>query len=647
MRTSASAVLIATTLMGAAATAGQLPGMPPRATRSGLIVGQVVDAASGRPLGGAIVDIGVASGDLDVSTRSAPHARIMTGADGRFVFRRLSRGNFLITAVKPGYAEGAYGRRRPGGASQTVSLADGQKAGGIRIHLWKPAAISGIVIDEAGEPVVGIRMHAMLRTTTGGRRRFVYAGAPGWTDDRGVYRIHTLLPGDYIVAAVATQISVPTSLTQELRQSGVASTQIAELGASVTAGSASGIQVGDSIVTLGRSAIGPAPAADDRLWVYPTTFHPNAATQPRATVVPVGSGEDRSGIDVHIRPISTRRLSGTVASADGQIGGIPVRLVIEDGEDAAIDLGVASTVTSRTGTFAFPAVPIGHYSIRAIKGLPAGTELTTSQTIIHTGSGGVFSTADSTTLRRALDMGFPQTRWANAPVTVGRDDISGVTVTLQPGLRIAGHVELEGAGPKPARQRVPQIQVVVEPATGGFVTSSWPARLEFNGRFNAFGLPGGKYYVRVGGAPPGWSFKSITYNGRDVSDSPLDLESTDATGVVVTFSDRPTQVSGTVRTSSGAGDPDATVLVFPSDIQSWSTRALNPQRFRRTRVSPAGAFTVSPLPPGDYYIVAVPDELSSDWQDVAFLDALSRDASQVSLAEGDKKTQDLRSREPR
>jgi hypothetical protein len=73
---------------------------------------------------------------------------------------------------------------------------------------------------------------------------------------------------------------------------------------------------------------------------------------------------------------------------------------------------------------------------------------------------------------------------------------------------------------------------------------------------------------------------------------------------------------------------------------------LNPRRFRSVRVESTGAFKI-PLPAGSYFIVAVPDEVTGEWQDPSFLDALSRGASQVTIAEGESKTLDLRIRELR
>jgi hypothetical protein len=630
----------------------QLPGLPQAAPRSALVVGQVIDASTGAPVSGALVEVRMQASlapPPNPFTRLAAPAqltqtpRVLTGSDGRFVFRRLPKGNFMLTAMKPGYLNGAYGRRRPGGDSQALVLVDGQKVGGLRVYVWRHSAISGVVVDEAGEPVVGIQMRAFLRTTVAGQRRFTTAGAIGWTDDRGVYRIHGLLPGDYLVASVSTKVSVAASTAEDARRSGATPSSLEEIGATTVAGHGSSIQVGDALLTLAGSAIGPAPSNDGHVFVYPTTFHPNTANPSRSTIVTVTSGEERNGIDFQLVPVATRRVSGVIVSTDGQAGGVPVRLMAEDAVDTAVEQEVATTVTDRAGAFVFPAVPVGLYSLRVVKGGRPVNGLAGTSTTIHTG-GGTISSADLMSTNLFVDS-F-SLRWASFPVAVGRDDISNLSITLRPGLGLTGRTEFAGSRERPGT-RLTQVPVTIDSIAQTSRIAPVTGRFDRYGQFSAFGFPGGRYVIRVGPAPEGWFLQSITYNGRDVLDTPLNLETTDATGVTFTFTDRPTEIIGSVRNSAGTSDPGATVIVFPSDSQTWSSIWVNPRRFRSMRVDAAGVFKISPLPAGSYFIVAIPDEVSGDWQDPSFLDALSRGATPLTIAEGESKTLDLRLRELR
>ena len=630
---------------------GQLPGLPQAAPRSAFVVGQVIDAGTGAPISGALVEVRT---QATLSAPPTPFARpipptltqtprVLTGSDGRFVFRRLPKGNFTVTAMKPGYLAGAYGRRRPGGDSQTLVLFDGQKIGGLRIYLWRHAAISGVVVDEAGEPVVGIQMRAFMRRTVSGQRRFSIAGSTGWTDDRGVYRIHGLLPGDYLVAAVSTKVSVAASMGDDVRRTGVAPASIAEIGASATAGRGSAMQVGGALLTLTGSAVGLPPTFDGHVFVYPTTFHPNSPSPLRAQLVTVTSGEERSGIDLQIAPVATRRVSGVIVSTDSPPGALPVRIMAEESVETPLEQEIATTLTDRSGAFVFPAVPVGLYSIRVVRSARLPGALAGTSTIVHTG-GGTISSADLIGAQFYVDTS--SVRWASVPLAVGRDDISNLSIPLRFGLSITGRSESVGPRDKPG-PGLTQVPVVVDSMAETSRIAPVPGRFYGFGQFSASGLAPGKYVIRVGSPPQGWFLQSITYNGRDVLGTPLDVDTADATGITFTFSDRPTEVVGSVRNSAGTSDPGASVIVFPSDSQTWSSMWLSAQRFRSVRVEATGAFKISPLPAGSYFIVALPDEVIGDWQDPSFLDVLSRGATSVTIAEGESRTLDLRVRELR
>jgi hypothetical protein len=64
---------------------------------------------------------------------------------------------------------------------------------------------------------------------------------------------------------------------------------------------------------------------------------------------------------------------------------------------------------------------------------------------------------------------------------------------------------------------------------------------------------------------------------------------------------------------------------------------------RSARPSKNGAFTIAGLPAGDYYVAAVREEATAQWQDPRVLEALARTAEQVRLAEGNPRTVDVHS----
>src|SRR5579872_661174 len=152
------AAVVRVLLFIAAAQAPQSPSAP-----TGLILGRVVDAASGRPISGAIVTLGglaPTAAAAPAAPVASPQPRALTSAGGQFVFRNLPKGSFSLTVTRAGLLDGAYGRQRPGGLSTDVRLDEGQRVGDVVIRMWRPAVISGTITDEAGEPVVGASVRA-------------------------------------------------------------------------------------------------------------------------------------------------------------------------------------------------------------------------------------------------------------------------------------------------------------------------------------------------------------------------------------------------------------------------------------------------------------------------------------------------------
>ena len=85
---------------------------------------------------------------------------------------------------------------------------------------------------------------------------------------------------------------------------------------------------------------------------------------------------------------------------------------------------------------------------------------------------------------------------------------------------------------------------------------------------------------------------------------------------------------------------------FAVAIVAFSTnRALWTDGSRRTKSSqPAtnGVFDIPALPPGEYYVAAVPDFDPSELGDPSFLAEISALAMKVSLADGEQRRLDLK-----
>jgi hypothetical protein len=611
-------VLVGVSLV--AALFGQMP-IPQPATRDGVIGGRVVDVATGRPLSNVVVMI---SGPT-IGERPGPGEapRILTGADGRFLFTALGAGTFTIYALKTGYTHPGGTPSTPVG-SQNVTLVDRRRADDVVVRLARNGAITGTVTDEAGEPLVGVQVRALYKSIIGGRARFLPLGGPSsrlgsttTTDDRGVYRLSNLLPGEYLIAAAAPQVSVPMAT---LKGAGLGTVRMVFEAGGVMAlpGSPQAIQVGDAAYRLGGGNATPPPPSEQRLFVYPPTFHPSALTPAQATRVAIAAGEERASVDLQMQPARAGRVSGVLAGIDVPVTPITVRLVPAEHDELSFGEDLLVTLTDG-GSFVFPAVPPGAYFLRAQR---RGSRADGSPP-----DAGLF-----------LDM----------PIAATGDDIDGVIAVLHPGSRVTGRFEFEGTAERPTPLQIPRIVLGVEPYNA--LTSSTfmpPPRGDESGQFASPEYAPGKYFLRVMESPPGWMYKSATLGGRDITDTPLDLRRGDVTGIVLTFTDRWSGLGGSVRNAEGAPDTTAMVLAFPVDRQSWSDFGNNPRRLRASRPNAKGEFNLSSLPPGDYYAVAVPAAQATNWREPATLETLARIASRITIGEGEHRTHDFITRDAR
>jgi len=603
------------------------PDMKPITTGTGMILGAVQDAAGRRGVSGAIVTLSVAG---------FQPAQILADAEGRFAFLSLPPGRFNITATRPGYSDGAYGRTRPSGPTVGLDVAEAERIGDVVVPMWKHAAIAGTVVDENNDPLVGASVRVLRRTTVGGKRQLAL-GPLDTTDDRGMYRIGSLEPGDYLVVLPMTMTG-GSPLDRILGGGGGGGGQVMTFAVSMSgpAGGGGAMSGGDLMTPTDTTTAGVTE--DGHLLVFPTQFYPAVATPARATVITLVSGDERPGIDLQLRPVRTARVSGSLSSPDGPAANVQVTVSPAESEDLVSPVGSLTTTTNGSGQFTFSGVPAGAYTVRAQRS--SGTRGET----ISMGGGGSFTMRTITVSGPGAALPNEPTLWAEATLNVTMADITDLAMALRHGLKVSGTVGFTGGLEKPAADRIASIFVTLEPADAraASATSAVRGRVETNGQFTTTGVPPGRYVLRVGNLPQGWSLFGAMLGGHDITDEPVELTGSDASGVVLSLTDQFTEISGVVNApGTGASDPGAALIAFPTDSSAWIGRGSNPRRIRTVRPGKDGAFTFGNLPPGSYYIGAVPDIMAPDAQDPRFLEMLSRSAARVQLGAGEKKTQNV------
>jgi hypothetical protein len=581
--------------------AAQQPAMPqrPAAPGTGLIAGRIVEAGSQAPVAEAIVTL-FGPGD---ATGFGERRRVMADGQGRFAFAGLPAGRYRVISDQFGYVYGAFGKVRMLGDALPIDLADGQRRTDATIPMWRFVSLSGRVVDEAGEPMVGIRVFALQRSVRNGQAVLEPAFDGGTirtftTDDRGMYRASLLPPGDYTIAVPATVSTFPVDVIRDALDARI------DLGVGETArlGDQRYLQLGDQILaTMSRAPIPPARDGGP-LTVYETTFHPGAASVDQAMVVSLAAGESRADVNIRLVAKPTVRVSGQLLAPDGPVPLTPFRLVRAGGTYATEYYGLeaATGITDARGQFVLLGVPRGSYILRVEASRPA------------------------------VSPGARPTRlFAGHAVAVGDADLADVTVNVRPGAIVSGRVEVRGSQPIAAST----LMLAFEGRDRGF-----ESRVGNDYRFSAELAPG-RYLVMVRTANGACV---STSGGKDVSDDTLEVTDQNITDVLVVCGDKQTRITGTVRDDRGQLDAGARVVVFSADRRFWS----GPEyRKRRNASAPAAAgatFDVKDLPPGEYFVAAVPDMDTAEWELPAVREKLIPSAVRITLGAGESRTLELR-----
>jgi hypothetical protein len=561
------------------------------AAATGSISGLVIsDDPSARPIA-----------RVAVTLRSAALPRplqLLTDEAGRFAFTGLPAASFTIAAAKPPYLTLSYGQTTAGrGSGLPIALEAGQQRRDLRLVLPRGAVISGRVVDDRSRPVANAPIQVLQYRTVNGERTLTNVGG-SWpqTDAHGGYRAYGLPPGDYIVCAHPPGDFA--AIPQDCRPGG-GGEGAREVAAAEVQWARQQIQGGGRGGAFTGAPPTPAPAPGQSVAVGPV-FYPAAMSASSATPITLGPGEERAGIDLMMTRSATARVSATILGLDGQpAAGAAVRF-----SDGFGTIGIIS----QDGRYVANSLRPGAYTLMARLGDATGT-------------------IDFSVDGRDI----PDLVLRLAP-------ISATTITL------SGRVVFDGTSLAPPASLAGSARVdLMTPRQMGPLSATIGA----DGTFTIAGIDPGRYQMRVSllnqppaRTGPSWQLKAAMVKGKDVSDALLDLALGENLGdVVVTFTDRPSSLSGRLQDATGRVAPGYYVVVFSTDKSFWRVGA------RRlpapARVATDGTFRFTNLPAGTYHLVALTEVSQSDLYDEAFLEALKPSALLITLAEGEQKTQPL------
>ena len=475
-----SVLAIAVVATGASvASQGRAPATPatqaPAASTSAILFGQVVDADTGDPIEDATVTLTgrpaparkrstapAAGGSLfdlmAVLGSEAGTETVASAGNGRFVFRGLPVAYYSVRAKAAGYVDTAFGLRGPAG-SAPVEIREGQTSARVTLRLLKQAVVTGVVLDEAGEPVIGANVRAYRRSISRLGRPSFDPVDRATTDDRGMYRLAGLSPGEYLVFVPQSQSTSPAAAADAFMQSFLTGRMPEGGFGSIAAGGASpmdprAIRVGEWRL-LSQNVQSPA-AGDGALQVYRTVFYSSALTPADATWVTLKSGEERGAVDFAIQPVTTGRINGTVVGAAGSLGGVSIRL-LPAGERRPGDpppQEVATGQTQADGGFTLLAVPAGQYRVVAKRDPPRELPADLPEEL-----------ASNPFIQMGMNMqrGAGRTPlFGEAAVTVAPGGTVDVAIAGSEGVTMSGRLEFQD-GEAPAKNEITRTVVMLRP----------------------------------------------------------------------------------------------------------------------------------------------------------------------------------------
>lgn len=257
-------------------------------------------------LRGIVVNINggpLTASEVSLENSSGFRRHVMTNREGRFQFYNIPTGDYQLQIRRAGfYLEG--------GKSGYLQIHVSTKAveSSLRFVLKRGGVITGRVMSEDGRPLIGAMVTAIAVKDADGKRlksserRYISK-----VDDRGIYRVHSLAPGKYV-------IGVGHGLAMNL----------------------------------------------DSLWNYITSvFYADAGDEEEATEIEVKGSEVTDGVDLTVPTDPGHAVAGRIVPPPG-LKAVNMKIALRR---ASMPRFRYSAYSDQAGAFVFEAVRNGKYSV--------------------------------------------------------------------------------------------------------------------------------------------------------------------------------------------------------------------------------------------------------------------------------------------
>lgn len=281
--------------------------------------GRVTNALTGEPLTKAKLHL-TPDSEGSQEDDSNQHAYVeLSNADGSFQFTNIEAGSYRLEGDHLGFLDTTYGAQRRHQAGTTLILRPGETVATISLALRPEAVISGLVVDEDGDPVASASVALSSQTWINGQ--LTYRTNKGtMVDDRGEFRLGNLEPGKYILSANELRRGRPAEVRSD----------------------------GKPVVNLG------------------VTFYPAAASLQSATPIALQAGQQVDGIEIRMRAVQTFHIRGKIAGSLPGGASSPGAALILNPEDDNSWFFNGFHQLGQSDSFDLPAIAPGKYRLTLV-----------------------------------------------------------------------------------------------------------------------------------------------------------------------------------------------------------------------------------------------------------------------------------------
>jgi hypothetical protein len=548
------------------------------------ITGVVVNSVDGNPVakchmtanpaagrGGMVTGLAMGSGPGNRQFPAPTNNGFDCDAHGRFVVTVPSAGAWRLTGNARGFVSAAYDQHEQ--FSSAIVLTADAPTKEIEFRLSPEAAITGVVLDEAGEPVrnAQIVLQSVPPRTPGGPEPAAAMRGATSTDDRGRYELANLAPGDYRLSVSAQPWYAARPQVQ-------------------------------------RGATNDTSGLDPSLDVaYAQTWFPGVEDSARAEVIKLRAGDTRQA-DFNLIPIPS----------------IHLRILVPPRVQTVVNIPPGS----QSGPNA-PPPPPAPQPVPMIQKMNSGYGGGFVQTSMHFDSQGEVDVGGLTPGVYQVRLMGPNQDGRTALVEVGENSVRTVDLNSpsRDMARVTVHVDgsagdseaEEGQEDRPGRNFGVQVSLIDLETHQNFSTMNQgpmmnagrPGQRDRNAD-RVIEVPPGRYEVVLQGRANVF-LTGLAAKGAETAGRYVTVGAGESTLTVHTASGRAT-VSG-IAALGGKSSVGAMVLLVPVTIEDPNSITM----LRQDQTNTDGSFEIANVIPGQYILVAIDHGWGVNWGDASTL----------------------------